>query len=92
MQGAPVDIGGYYQPDEAKAAAAMRPSKTLNAVLEQLPLQVRQRGRWAAARRHTVRYGAASRNRLFRKAFPGFDNNSMPMRICDSVSFCDRCH
>ncbi len=32
-QGAPVDIGGYYHPDESKAAAAMRPSKTLNALL-----------------------------------------------------------
>jgi len=34
VQGSPVDIGGYYQPDPAKAAAAMRPSATLNAVLE----------------------------------------------------------
>jgi len=33
-QGAPVDIGGYYHPDEAKTAAAMRPSKTLNALLD----------------------------------------------------------
>ena len=32
-QGAPVDIGGYYHPDEAKTSAAMRPSATLNAVL-----------------------------------------------------------
>ncbi len=32
-QGKPVDIGGYYQPDEAKATAAMRPSPTLNAIL-----------------------------------------------------------
>jgi len=29
-QGKPVDIGGYYQPDFAKATAAMRPSKTFN--------------------------------------------------------------
>ncbi|MVW79869.1 NADP-dependent isocitrate dehydrogenase [Bordetella sp. 02P26C-1] len=29
-QGKPVDIGGYYQPEEAKASAAMRPSATLN--------------------------------------------------------------
>ena len=36
VQGAPVDIGGYYQPDPAKTTAAMRPSKTLNAVLEML--------------------------------------------------------
>ncbi|MGW5028772.1 NADP-dependent isocitrate dehydrogenase, partial [Streptomyces albidoflavus] len=30
VQGKPVDIGGYYQPDPAKAEAVMRPSKTLN--------------------------------------------------------------
>ncbi len=33
VQGKPVDIGGYYQPDDAKAAAALRPSPTLNAIL-----------------------------------------------------------
>ena len=27
------DIGGYYLPDDAKAAAAMRPSATLNAII-----------------------------------------------------------
>jgi isocitrate dehydrogenase len=32
-QGRPVDIGGYYLPDAAKASAAMRPSTTLNAAL-----------------------------------------------------------
>jgi len=32
-QGAPVDIGGYYRPDDAKAAAAMRPSATFNGLL-----------------------------------------------------------
>ena len=32
-QGRPVDIGGYYLPDPAKASAAMRPSATLNAAL-----------------------------------------------------------
>jgi isocitrate dehydrogenase len=36
VQGAPVDIGGYYHPDEALTSAAMRPSKTLNAALERL--------------------------------------------------------
>ncbi|HTA90358.1 MAG TPA: NADP-dependent isocitrate dehydrogenase [Polyangiaceae bacterium] len=36
VQGKPVDIGGYYQPDEAKASAALRPSKTLNAILATL--------------------------------------------------------
>ena len=30
VQGKPVDIGGYFMPDCAKTAAAMRPSKTLN--------------------------------------------------------------
>ncbi|MBF0624778.1 MAG: NADP-dependent isocitrate dehydrogenase [Magnetococcales bacterium] len=32
-QGKPVDLGGYYHPDPAKVAAAMRPSKTMNAIL-----------------------------------------------------------
>lgn len=35
-QGKPVDIGGYYLPDDAKCAAAMRPSATLNAILDQM--------------------------------------------------------
>ena len=33
VQGKPVDIGGYYLPDDAKANAALRPSETLNAIL-----------------------------------------------------------
>jgi isocitrate dehydrogenase len=33
-QGRPVDIGGYYRPDAAKASRAMRPSATLNRALE----------------------------------------------------------
>ncbi len=33
-QGSPVDIGGYYYPDDALAAKAMRPSSTLNAVID----------------------------------------------------------
>jgi len=33
VQGKPVDIGGYYLPDEAKANAALRPSATFNAIL-----------------------------------------------------------
>jgi isocitrate dehydrogenase len=33
-QGSPVDLGGYYQPDPTKAAAALRPSKTLNDILD----------------------------------------------------------
>ncbi|MGC8775347.1 MAG: NADP-dependent isocitrate dehydrogenase [Chlorobaculum sp.] len=32
-QGSPVDMGGYYQPDDAKTTAAMRPSGTLNAII-----------------------------------------------------------
>jgi isocitrate dehydrogenase len=32
-QGKPVDLGGYYRFDPAKAAQAMRPSATLNAAL-----------------------------------------------------------
>ncbi len=35
-QGMPVDIGGYYNPDEALAAAAMRPSATLNAIIDSI--------------------------------------------------------
>ncbi len=33
VQGKPVDIGGYYRPDDALASAAMRPSATLNAII-----------------------------------------------------------
>ncbi|HVT72398.1 MAG TPA: NADP-dependent isocitrate dehydrogenase [Lacunisphaera sp.] len=33
VQGKPVDLGGYYQPDDAKASAAMRPSPTFNRIL-----------------------------------------------------------
>jgi len=36
VQGKPVDLGGYYQPDPAKASAAMRPSATFNKALELL--------------------------------------------------------
>ncbi|RXJ85528.1 NADP-dependent isocitrate dehydrogenase [Arcobacter cloacae] len=32
-QGKPVDMGGYYLPDDAKTSAAMRPSATLNAII-----------------------------------------------------------
>jgi isocitrate dehydrogenase len=34
-QGSPIDLGGYYQPDPQRAAAAMRPSATLNDVLNE---------------------------------------------------------
>ncbi len=33
VQGRPVDLGGYYHPDEEKTAAAMRPSATFNGIL-----------------------------------------------------------
>ena len=36
VQGKPCDVGGYYQPDDAKAFAALRPSKTLNDILATL--------------------------------------------------------
>ncbi|MGZ0151312.1 NADP-dependent isocitrate dehydrogenase [Kribbella sp. WER1] len=36
VQGSPADLGGYYQPDPAKAAAIMRPSKTWNEALAAL--------------------------------------------------------
>ncbi|MEL6918303.1 MAG: NADP-dependent isocitrate dehydrogenase [Bacteroidota bacterium] len=35
-QGTPQDIGGYYLPNDKMRAAAMRPSKTLNAILERI--------------------------------------------------------
>ncbi|WP_022882593.1 NADP-dependent isocitrate dehydrogenase [Gryllotalpicola ginsengisoli] len=34
VQGSPVDLGGYYRPDDAKAAAVMRPSATFNAAID----------------------------------------------------------
>ncbi|MFJ9713152.1 NADP-dependent isocitrate dehydrogenase [Streptomyces sp. NPDC101234] len=36
VQGSPADIGGYYQPEKAKADAVMRPSATWNAALAAL--------------------------------------------------------
>jgi isocitrate dehydrogenase len=33
-QGSPMDIGGYYMPDDAMAEKAMRPSATFNAILD----------------------------------------------------------
>jgi isocitrate dehydrogenase len=36
VQGSPADIGGYYQPDPAKAAAVMRPSATFNEAIAAL--------------------------------------------------------
>jgi len=36
VQGSPVDIGGYYRPDDALSSKVMRPSKTLNDALASL--------------------------------------------------------
>ena len=33
-QGQPMNIGGYYRPDDEMAANAMRPSATLNAIVD----------------------------------------------------------
>jgi len=33
-QGKPVDLGGYYKPDAARTGRAMRPSATLNAIVD----------------------------------------------------------
>ena len=33
-QGRPVSIGGYYHPDETLTTKAMRPSASLNAILD----------------------------------------------------------
>ncbi|WCL50028.1 NADP-dependent isocitrate dehydrogenase [Leptospira sp. GIMC2001] len=35
-QGKPVDLGGYYHPDKKKTEAAMRPSKTLNGIVDSM--------------------------------------------------------
>ena len=35
-QGNPVDIGGYYRPDETLTEQAMRPSQTLNRIIDRL--------------------------------------------------------
>ncbi len=35
-QGQPVDLGGYFKPDPEKAAKAMRPSPTFNAIVDAL--------------------------------------------------------
>ena len=35
-QGSPVDVGGYFKFDPAKAAAAMRPSATFNAIIDNM--------------------------------------------------------
>jgi isocitrate dehydrogenase len=35
-QGRPMDIGGYYLPDDALTARAMRPSATFNAIIDDM--------------------------------------------------------
>jgi isocitrate dehydrogenase len=35
-QGSPVDLGGYYLPDDEKTTAVMRPSKTFNGIIDGL--------------------------------------------------------
>ncbi len=35
-EGSPKDIGGYYHPDDAKASEAMRPSATLNKIINSI--------------------------------------------------------
>ena len=36
VQGSPADVGGYYRPSDEKAAAVMRPSSTLNGIVDAL--------------------------------------------------------
>jgi isocitrate dehydrogenase len=36
VQGVPMDVGGYYLPDDELASKAMRPSATLNAIIDAL--------------------------------------------------------
>ena len=36
VQGSPVDLGGYYQPDAERVGQAMRPSSTFNAIVDGL--------------------------------------------------------
>ncbi|MCA0180549.1 MAG: NADP-dependent isocitrate dehydrogenase [Actinobacteria bacterium] len=36
VQGSPADIGGYYRPDPDKTSAVMRPSATLNTIVDRL--------------------------------------------------------
>ncbi|HEY7752038.1 MAG TPA: NADP-dependent isocitrate dehydrogenase [Ignavibacteriaceae bacterium] len=34
VQGKPVDLGGYYLPDDKKTEEVMRPSSTLNKIID----------------------------------------------------------
>jgi isocitrate dehydrogenase len=45
-QGKPVDMGGYYHPDKVKTGAAMRPSATLNGIIDALLRQSEAAAVW----------------------------------------------
>jgi len=36
VQGKPVDLGGYYLPDDKKASEVMSPSKTFNKIIDEM--------------------------------------------------------
>jgi len=36
VEGNPQDIGGYFRPDDEKAQKAMRPSETLNKIIDNI--------------------------------------------------------
>jgi isocitrate dehydrogenase len=36
VQGKPADVGGYFMPDDKKAAEVMRPSKTFNKIIDEM--------------------------------------------------------
>ena len=36
VQGAKVDLGGYYHADESKVTQVMRPSQTLNTIIDSI--------------------------------------------------------
>jgi isocitrate dehydrogenase len=36
VQGKPVDIGGYFMPDDKKASDVMRPSATFNKIIDEM--------------------------------------------------------
>ncbi len=36
VQGKPADLGGYFMPDNAKTEKVMRPSVTLNAIIDSM--------------------------------------------------------
>ena len=40
VQGVNVNIGGYYEPDDNLANAIMRPSKTLNTIIDNINVSI----------------------------------------------------